>query len=141
MTHQPISEKDQPYEKTETGQDSASSKVHEESNGDERQEKQAGGEMVSHEASSGDDLWNEMLCGSSEIEAGQVMNQQTRASSNVYSPSFSLEDSLNPSSMAESSSVQEDVLQQWVDSTVDSMLSWDHFNHLEQELFFLENSH
>lgn len=53
---------------------------------------------------------------------------------NTCSPSFSLADSLNLSSMGDSSS-----LQHWVDC-VDSLLSWDGFNQLEQELFFIENS-
>ena len=145
VTHKPIEEKDEVNEKNDTVPDSASSKQQEESNGergdtlDTVQEKQTGGEMTSHEAST-DDLLNEMLDGSSDLELGLLMNQQTKTSSNTYSPSFSLEDSLNPS-MAESSSLQDDCLQQWVDCTVDSLLSWDNFNHLEQELFFLENSH
>ena len=145
VTHKPIEEKDEVNEKNDTVPDSASSKQQEESNGergdtlDTVQEKQTGGEMTSHEAST-DDLLNEMLGGSSDLELGLLMNQQTKTSSNTYSPSFSLEDSLNPS-MAESSSLQDDCLQQWVDCTVDSLLSWDNFNHLEQELFFLENSH
>ena len=145
VTHKPIEEKDEVNEKNDTVPDSASSKQQEESNGergdtlDTVQEKQTGGEMTSHEAST-DDLLNEMLGGSSDLELGLLMNQQTKTSSNTYSPSFSLEDSLNPS-MAESSSLQDDCLQKWVDCTVDSLLSWDNFNHLEQELFFLENSH
>ncbi|KAL6325415.1 hypothetical protein AAG906_023260 [Vitis piasezkii] len=145
VTHKPIEEKDEVNEKNDTVPDSASSKQQEESNGergdtlDTVQGKQTGGEMTSHEAST-DDLLNEMLGGSSDLELGLLMNQQTKTSSNTYSPSFSLEDSLNPS-MAESSSLQDDCLQQWVDCTVDSLLSWDNFNHLEQELFFLENSH
>ena len=145
VTHKPIEEKDEVNEKNDTVPDSASSKQQEERNGergdtlDTVQEKQTGGEMTSHEAST-DDLLNEMLGGSSDLELGLLMNQQTKTSSNTYSPSFSLEDSLNPS-MAESSSLQDDCLQKWVDCTVDSLLSWDNFNHLEQELFFLENSH
>ncbi|KAJ9683306.1 hypothetical protein PVL29_019057 [Vitis rotundifolia] len=145
VTHKPMEEKDEVSEKNDTVPDLASSKQQEESNGergdtlDTVQEKQTGGEMTSHEAST-DDLLNEMLGGSSDLELGLLMNQQTKTSSNTYSPSFSLEDSLNPS-MGESSSLQDDCLQQWVDCTVDSLLLWDSLNHLEQELFFLENSH
>lgn len=78
----------------------------------------------------------DMLCGSLEMELW--MNQEANTSSSItsYSPSFSMQDSLNLSS---SSSIQEDSLQQWVGS-VDSMLSWDVFNQLEDELFFMENT-
>lgn len=53
------------------------------------------------------------------------LNQETIDTSGSYSTSFSLEDSLY-SSMGESSYIQEDYVQQWVDSA-DSMLSWDAF--------------
>ncbi|KAL7232707.1 hypothetical protein ACSBR2_010670 [Camellia fascicularis] len=82
-----------------------------------------------------------MLCGSLD-DGGLWMNTTTTTSTTSnsnYSPSFSLEDSLNPSSMGESSSsIQEDSIQRWVDS-VNSMLSWDSFNQLDKELFFSEN--
>jgi myb proto-oncogene protein len=65
------------------------------------------------------------------------MNQAANTINTCYSSSFSLENSSNPS-MGESPSLQEDSLQQWAGS-VDSMLSWDGFNHLEQDFFFLEN--
>lgn len=55
---------------------------------------------------------------------------------NSYSSSFSLQNCSNPS-MGESPSIQENSLHQWVES-VDSILPWDGFNHLEQDLFFLE---
>ncbi|XP_074348180.1 myb-related protein 315-like [Apium graveolens] len=51
------------------------------------------------------------------------LNQETIDTSGSYSTSFSLEDSSHPS-MGESSYIQEDYLQHWVDS-VDSMLSWE----------------
>ena len=72
------------------------------------------------------DIW----CGS--LDMGSWMNQETNTNTSYSSTSFSLENSSNPS-MGESPSLQ------WVES-VDSMLSWDGFNHLEQDLFFLENS-
>ncbi|PSS30173.1 Myb-related protein [Actinidia chinensis var. chinensis] len=75
----------------------------------------------------------EELCGS--LDVGLWLNQET-TNSNSQSPSLSLKDSPNP--MGESSSMKEDSIQKWVDS-VDSMLSWDGFNQLEQELLFLEN--
>ncbi|WOH05039.1 hypothetical protein DCAR_0624451 [Daucus carota subsp. sativus] len=53
------------------------------------------------------------------------LNQETIDTSGSYSTSFSLEDSVNPS-MGESLHIQEDSVQQWVDSA-DSMLSWDAF--------------
>ncbi|GFY87275.1 myb domain protein 40 [Actinidia rufa] len=73
------------------------------------------------------------LCGS--LDVGLWLNQET-TNSNSQSPSLSLKDSPNP--MGESSSMKEDSIQKWVDS-VDSMLSWDGFNQLEEELLFLEN--
>ncbi|KAB2610115.1 myb-related protein 315-like [Pyrus ussuriensis x Pyrus communis] len=79
----------------------------------------------------------EVFCGS--LDLGTMMLNQgitnTSSMSNSYSTSsFSVEDSNNASiSMGES--MQENCLQQWVD-TVDSMLSWDGFNNLEKDLFF-----
>ncbi|KAM7512550.1 hypothetical protein LguiB_011425 [Lonicera macranthoides] len=86
----------------------------------------------------------EILCGG--FEMNMWMNKETNTSistSNSYSNnSFSLEDSITLLSMAESSCIQQESLdqQQWVFGGVDSMLSWDGFNQLEQELFFLENN-
>lgn len=65
------------------------------------------------------------------------MNQEANTSTS-YSPSFSLEESLSNPLMGESSYIQEDSLQQWVQS-VDSMLSWDAFNQLEEELYYFGN--
>ncbi|KAK1383912.1 Myb domain protein 40 [Heracleum sosnowskyi] len=62
------------------------------------------------------------------------MNQEANTSSSC-SPSFSLEESLSNPLMGESSYIQEDSIQQWVQS-VDSMLSWDAFNQLEEELYY-----
>ncbi|KAF8378160.1 hypothetical protein HHK36_029497 [Tetracentron sinense] len=62
------------------------------------------------------------------LDLGLMMNPETNPP-NTCSSSFSLEDSLNPS-MGESSFLQEDSLQQWVD-TVDSILSWDGLHHLD----------
>lgn len=80
----------------------------------------------------------EMLCGSLDMSLCMNKESNTCSSTNSYSysPSFSLQNSANPSSMGESSaSVQEESLQQWVDK-VDSILSWDGFNQLEDDLFF-----
>ncbi|XP_058186639.1 myb-related protein 315-like [Rhododendron vialii] len=62
------------------------------------------------------------------LDAGLWMNQGATNPSSC-SPSFSLEESLNPS-MGESNPIQ-----QWVDS----MLSCDSFNQLEEVLLFLKN--
>lgn len=51
------------------------------------------------------------------------LNQETIDTSGSYSTTLSLEDSMHPS-MGESSYIQEDYLQHWVDS-VDTMLSWE----------------
>ncbi|KDP46348.1 hypothetical protein JCGZ_10188 [Jatropha curcas] len=86
----------------------------------------------------------EMLCGS--LDLGSWINQlETNNNNNnnnnnnmSYSSSMSIEESNNPS-IGEYSSVQDGcsvVLQQWVDS-VDSILSWDDFNHLGDDIFSL----
>ncbi|CAK9164577.1 unnamed protein product [Ilex paraguariensis] len=78
----------------------------------------------------------EMLCGSLDVD---LWIDQEDNTFNTCSPSFSREDSLNPS-IGESSTAKEDSLQQWGFDSVYSMLSWDGFNALEQELFLMENS-
>lgn len=88
----------------------------------------------------------ETLCGNMEV--GSWLNsQETNTSTNnsCSTSSFSWEDqsSYNPSiSMGESppNNFQEEdnSLQQWIDN-VDSFLSWDCFNQLEDNLFLLEN--
>lgn len=68
------------------------------------------------------------------LDVALWMNQEANTSTS-YSPSFSLEESLSNPLMGESSYIQEDSIQQWVQS-VDSMLSWDAFNQLEEELYY-----
>ncbi|KAA8530145.1 hypothetical protein F0562_004854 [Nyssa sinensis] len=151
VTHKPIEQKEKVEEKTETTPETNSSKEQEENlevisrtdnhaqsevlkTSDQKQNEEV--EIISTDETT-DLLHNyEMLCGS--LDVGLWMNQETNTTSNSNSsPSLSLEDSLNPS-MGESSSIQEDSPQQWVDS-VDSLLSWDCFNQLEEELFFLND--
>lgn len=97
-------------------------------------EKRKEAEISSKESSNRSNK-TKILCGSLD----KWMNQENNNSSSAYSPSFSMEHSLNPSMGESSSSIHEDSLQQWVDS-VDSMILWDAFNQLEleleQELFF-----
>ncbi|XP_050382444.1 myb-related protein 315-like [Argentina anserina] len=89
----------------------------------------------------------EMFCRS--LDLGAFMNQEVSNSSTTSSnntsatttattnSSFSVEESnYNPSvSIGDQPLLQQNCLQQWVES-VDSMLSWDGFNNLEQDLFF-----
>ncbi|KAK7338463.1 hypothetical protein VNO77_19073 [Canavalia gladiata] len=79
----------------------------------------------------------EMLC--SQLDLGSWMSQETNTTStnSLCSSSVSLDDTSHLS-MDESSYLQENSLQQWVDS-MDSILSWDDFNPLDQDIFFLEN--
>ncbi|RDY08328.1 Myb-related protein 315, partial [Mucuna pruriens] len=78
----------------------------------------------------------EMLC--SQLDLGSWMSQDTNTSAtSLCSSSVSLDDTSHLS-MDESSCIQENYLQQWVDS-MDSILSWDDFNPLDQETFFMEN--
>ncbi|XP_020238073.1 myb-related protein 315 [Cajanus cajan] len=79
----------------------------------------------------------EMLC--SQLDLGSWMSQETKTSttSSYCSSSFSLDDSSNLS-MDESSYLQENSLQQWVDG-FDSILPWDSFNPLEKDFLFLDN--
>ncbi|XP_068334440.1 myb-related protein 315-like [Pyrus communis] len=78
----------------------------------------------------------EVFCGS--LDLGTLMLNQgfpnTSSMSNSYSTSFSVEDS-NNASISIGETMQENCLQQWVDS-VDSMLSWDGFNTFGQDLFY-----
>jgi len=76
----------------------------------------------------------EVLC--SQLELGSWMSQETKASTSSYcSSSFSLDDSTNLS-VAESSYLQENSLQQWFEG-LDSILSWDSF--IQKDFPFLEN--
>ena len=128
VTHTPVEEKEKVEEKIETNPEPNALKEQEETRGKENEAKMG--------LDGRNDLLNgyEALCWSSDV--GLWWNQET-TNSNSQSLSLSLEDSLNPS-MGESLSMKEDSIQKWVDS-VDSMLSWDGFNQLEEELLFLEN--
>lgn len=92
----------------------------------------------------------EMFCGSFDLgtlmlNQGVSNNTSTTSSYNTTSTatttttsSFSMEESnYNPSISVsgDQSLLPENCLQKWVES-VDSMLSWDGFNNLEQDLFF-----
>ncbi|GKV41298.1 hypothetical protein SLEP1_g48847 [Rubroshorea leprosula] len=77
-----------------------------------------------------------MLGGNFDLE--QWLEQETNTCSS-HTSSFSLEESNsnNPSTMDDQfPSIQQDPLQQWVES-VDSFLSWDCFNQLAEENIFL----
>ena len=88
----------------------------------------------------------DMFCGSLDLEAFMlnrgVSNSSTTSSNNTSAAttttnsSFSVEESnYNPSIIGDQSLLQQNCLQQWIES-VDSMLSWDGFNNLEQDLFY-----
>lgn len=90
----------------------------------------------------------EMFCGSFDLgtlmlNQGVSNNTSTTSSYNTTTTttttsSYSMEESnYNPSISigGDQSLMPENCLQQWVES-VDSMLSWDGFNNLEQDLFF-----
>ncbi|XP_057983399.1 myb-related protein 315-like [Malania oleifera] len=145
VTHLPIQQNDKADDKIETfPEESNSSKEQEESTevktnedtNDQAHELTGSSEKRNEDVTAEDLLDNyEMLLGSWDM--GLWLNQENNTPK-ACSPSFSLENSLNPSS-GESSSLQEDPLQQWVDS-VDSLLTWDGFNHLQEELFFLDQN-
>ncbi|XP_073525290.1 uncharacterized protein [Phyllobates terribilis] len=72
---------------------------------------------------------------------GQEVTRAHNLNTSCSTTSFSVEDSLNPSSMGESSSsvVQgEYFMNQWVDS-VDSLLTWDGFRHLQDDFLYMGN--
>ncbi|KAL8151011.1 hypothetical protein V2J09_020819 [Rumex salicifolius] len=72
-------------------------------------------------------------------ELTRAHNSNTNTNTSCSTTSFSMEDSLNPSSMGDSSSsvVQgEYSMKQWVDS-VDSLLTWDGFRHLQDDFLFM----
>lgn len=88
----------------------------------------------------------DMFCGSLDLEEFMlnqgVSNSSTTSSNNTSAAttttnsSFSVEESnYNPSIIGDQLLLQQNCLQQWVES-VDSMLSWDGFNNLEQDLFY-----
>ncbi|CAL5191682.1 unnamed protein product [Lathyrus oleraceus] len=86
-----------------------------------------------------DELLNkfEMLC--SNLELGTWISQDTNISTttnSVSSSSMSLDDTSHIS-IDESSYFQQNSLHQWVDN-MDSILSWDAFNPLDQDISFFE---
>lgn len=132
VSHKPI-EQQEDEEKTETILTSNSSTPREGSLGvplmimekhTKNEKKQTEGDMNLDEIS-------EVLNGYEMVgvDAGLWMNQGTTNPNSSGPNSCSLEESLNPS-MGESNSIQ-----QWVDS----MLSLDGFNQLEEVLLFLKN--
>ncbi|XP_020232508.1 myb-related protein 315 [Cajanus cajan] len=75
----------------------------------------------------------------SQLDLGSWMSQEiTNTSTNSLCSSSVTLDDTSHLSVDESSYIQENSLQQWVDS-MDSILSWDGFNPLDQDIFFLEN--
>jgi len=75
----------------------------------------------------------------SELELGSWMSQETKASTSSYCSScFSVDDSSNLSSVGESSYLQQNSFQQWVQG-LDSFFSWDSFNPIHRDFPFLEN--
>ncbi|PNX75843.1 protein ODORANT1-like [Trifolium pratense] len=82
-----------------------------------------------------DELLNnfEILC--SNLDLGTWMNQGTNTSTNSVSSSSISFDDTSHISIDESSYLQQNSLQHWVDS-MDSLLSWDGFNPLDQNISF-----
>ncbi|XP_027351215.1 myb-related protein 315 [Abrus precatorius] len=76
----------------------------------------------------------EMLC--SQLNLGSWKSQETNTSTNSLCSSSVSVDDTSHFSMDESSYLQESSLQQWVDS-MDSILSWDGFSSLDQDIFFM----
>lgn len=79
----------------------------------------------------------EMLC--SNLDLGTWISQDTNISTttnSVSSSSMSLDDTSHIS-IDESSYFQQNSLHQWVDN-MDSILSWDAFNPLDQDISFFE---
>ncbi|KAF5457333.1 hypothetical protein F2P56_021442 [Juglans regia] len=140
VTHKPIEKKGNSGDKNETALESNSPKGREDSmevnfmdNYNYSKKDSLGTEekrdKVELNLEETNDLLNNYdICWGS-LDFGSWMNQETNTNT-TYSPSFSLENSSNPS-VGESSSLQE-----WV-GRVDSLLSWDGFSYLEQNIFFL----
>lgn len=78
----------------------------------------------------------EMLC--SQLDLGSWISHETNTSANSFSSSSASLDETSHLSMSESTCLQENSLQQWVDN-IDSNLSWDGFNPFDQDFFFLGN--
>ncbi|OWM71471.1 myb-related protein 315-like isoform X2 [Punica granatum] len=70
-----------------------------------------------------------MLCG--DIGASQLRNIRDIADTTISSQ--------DNATTTTSTSTMEESMQQWVDSTVDSMLSWDGFDCFEPDIFFFQN--
>ncbi|KAJ1399562.1 SANT/Myb domain [Sesbania bispinosa] len=79
----------------------------------------------------------EMLCSQLDLESWMSQETNTASTNSFCSSSVSLDDTSHLS-MGESPYLQENSLQQWVDS-MDSNLSWDGFNPFDQDIFFQEN--
>ncbi|KAI4348254.1 hypothetical protein L6164_008997 [Bauhinia variegata] len=147
VTHKPIEQKEQNNDRSMTTHQPMSAEGYEENMGIKSLESDATEEMPKTEIKIEENkvIWDdttelinnyELLC--SNLDLGSWMNQETNTSTSSYSSSsFSLDDSSHLS-MGESPNLQEISLQQWIDS-MDPILSWDSFNPLEQDLFFLEN--
>ncbi|KAI3452521.1 hypothetical protein Pfo_009185 [Paulownia fortunei] len=152
LTHQPIEQKENVEENTESDMKPNSQKEQEkvmdisrpgnaqipaEAKDDQRNE--AVDMFTSCQSENTFHLINnyEMMCRSLDMDLWTT-HQETKPST-CYSPSFSLEESVSyHNSTGESTiSIHEDssTLQQWVESA-DSMLSWDGINQLDQQLFF-----
>lgn len=151
INHQPITEEDHSKNDDEEGQTNSSKEeegVLSKVKSMDTQEQQEQPHLKLDEAT--DFLLNNyelLLCGSLD-EGVQGLNQESNRSISQSSNSICREDSSqnqsnsNGESNCSSSSLQEHHngggVQQWVDS-VDSMLSWDGFDFLEQELFYFED--
>ncbi|GAV85512.1 Myb_DNA-binding domain-containing protein [Cephalotus follicularis] len=147
VSHKPIEQTQESQEKNKTSEESNSLegqeeilvvKTHDDDDHAKREiqatdEKHLVDELTLNETT--DLLRNyEMLCGNLDLESW--LNQDANTCISNCS-SLSIEESNNPS-IDESPSLQQDCLLQWVDS-VDSMLSWDCFDQLEQD-FLMENN-
>jgi len=75
----------------------------------------------------------EMLCSNLDLETW--MSQDTNPSANSVSSSSVSLDNTSHISIDESSYFQQNSLQQWVDS-MDSIIPWDGFNLLDQDISF-----
>ena len=131
VTHSPIEPKEKSEMITETTPDSTSpvpeTRPETSDITDKKSEMNAGSDETMNLSSNYEGLLE-------NLDVLLWMNQEANTSTS-YSPSFSLEESLSNPLMGESSYIQEDTIQQWGQS-VDSMLSWDDFNQLQEELYY-----
>ncbi|KAL8132492.1 myb-related protein 315-like [Apium graveolens] len=74
---------------------------------------------------------------SENLDEASLTNHVVNTSAS-YSPSFCVEESSSKLSIEKSASTLGDPMQQWVQST-HSMLSWDPFNQLEEQLFYFRS--